>query len=58
MAVLTLQSLGDLTKEDDQMIIILCAVQFWGGHVAISRSVVGVSIILFSFLNVMLLIVI
>jgi hypothetical protein len=28
MAVLTLQSLGDLTKEDDQMIIILCAVQF------------------------------
>ncbi len=58
MATPTLQSLGDLTKEDDQMIIILHAVQFQGGHVAISRSVVGISIILYSFLIAMLLIVI
>jgi hypothetical protein len=28
MAIPTLQSLDDLTKEDDQMIIILCTVQF------------------------------
>jgi hypothetical protein len=36
MAVPTLQSLGDLTKEDGQMIIILCAVQFQGAHVVTS----------------------
>jgi hypothetical protein len=30
MTIPTLQSLGDLTKEDDQMIIILRAVQFRG----------------------------
>ncbi len=45
MAVPTLQSLGDLTKVDDQMIIILRAVQFRSAHVAISRFQVGVSIL-------------
>jgi hypothetical protein len=47
MTIPTLQSLGDLTKEDDQMIIILRAVQFRGAHVAISRVQVGVSFLLF-----------
>jgi hypothetical protein len=41
----------DLTKEDDQMIIILHTVQFCSAHVAISRSVVGVSIIFYYFLS-------
>jgi hypothetical protein len=47
MAIPTLQSLDDLTKEDDQMIIILCTVQFWGAHVVISRVQVGLSFVLF-----------
>jgi hypothetical protein len=49
-----LLSLGDRIKEDDQMIIILHAVQFWGAHVAISRSVVGGKyyFVFFSFRNV------
>jgi hypothetical protein len=47
MNVPTSQSLGDLTKEDDQMIIILHAVQFRGAHVAISQIQVGVSILSF-----------
>jgi hypothetical protein len=38
MAIPTLQSLGDLTKEDDQMIMILHAVQFCSTHVAILRT--------------------
>jgi hypothetical protein len=37
METSALYSLGDLTKEDDQMIIILRAVQFRSAHVAISR---------------------
>ena len=47
MAIPTLHSLGDLSKEDDQMIIILRAVQFRSAHVAISRSQVGVSFLLY-----------
>jgi hypothetical protein len=47
MTIPTLQSLGDLTKEDDQMIIILRTVQFWGTHVVISRVQVGVSFLFF-----------
>jgi hypothetical protein len=48
IAILTLQSLGDLTKEDDQMIIILHAVQFQGAYVTISRVQVGISFLLFT----------
>jgi hypothetical protein len=48
MTIPTLQSLGDLTKEDDQMIIILRAMQFLGAHVAISRAQVEVSFLLFN----------
>jgi hypothetical protein len=51
METSALYSLGDLTKEDDQMIIILHAVQFCSAHMAISRSVVGVSIIFYYFLS-------
>jgi hypothetical protein len=47
MAIPTLQSLGDLTKEDDQMIITLHVVQFQDPHVAISRVQVGVSFLSF-----------
>jgi hypothetical protein len=57
MVIPTLQSLGDLTKEDDQMIIILCAVQFQSAHVAISHSVVGVSSILFFVISILLVVV-
>ena len=59
IAIPTLHSLGDLSKEDDQMIIILHAVQFRSAHVAISRSQVGVSFLLYIlFLLVLLLIVV
>jgi hypothetical protein len=37
---------GDLTEEDNQIIILLCAVKFQSAHVAVSCSVVGVSSIL------------
>jgi hypothetical protein len=44
MVTPTLFSLGDLAKEDNQMIIILHTVQFCSAHVAISISQVGVHI--------------
>jgi hypothetical protein len=47
MVTPTLFSLGDLTKEGDQMIIILCTTQFGCAHVDISRSQVGVSVLFF-----------
>jgi hypothetical protein len=58
MAVPTLHSLGDLSNDDDQMIIILHAVQFCNAHGAISRSQVGVSFCFVLFLIAILLIVI
>ena len=42
------RSIGDLAKDDDQMIIILRAVQFRNAHVMLGRSNKGVSCI-FSF---------
>jgi hypothetical protein len=42
------RSTGDLAKDDDQMIIILRAVQFRNDHVMLGRSNKGVSCI-FSF---------
>jgi hypothetical protein len=38
-----MRSIGDLNKEDDQMIIILCSVQFRNAHVILGRSNKGVS---------------
>jgi len=37
------RSIGDLAKDDDQMIIILRAVQFRNAHVMLGRSNKGVS---------------
>jgi len=40
---IAMRSIGDLNKEDDQMIIILCSVQFRNAHVILGRSNKGVS---------------
>jgi hypothetical protein len=40
---INLRSIGDLTKEDDQMIIILHSDQFRNAHVMLGRSNKGVS---------------
>jgi hypothetical protein len=47
MAIPSLYYLGDLSKEDDQMIIILHAVQFHSAYAAILRSQAGVSLLLY-----------
>jgi len=41
------RSIGDLAKDDDQMIIILRAVQFRNAHVMLGRSNKGVSYFFF-----------
>jgi hypothetical protein len=41
-----LRSVGDLGKEDDQMIIVLCLVQCRNAHVMLGRSNKGVSCII------------
>jgi len=41
-----LPSVGNLAKEDDQMIIILHAVQFRNAHIVLGRSNKGVSFII------------
>jgi hypothetical protein len=53
-----LRSIGDLTKEDDQMIIILRSVQFRNAHVMLGRSHKGVRVFYFIFYVAMLLIVV
>jgi hypothetical protein len=44
-----LHSVSNLANEDDQMIIILCLVQFRNAHVMLGRSNKGVSCIIFFF---------
>jgi hypothetical protein len=41
-----LSSVGNLAKEDNQMIMILCSVQFRNAHVVLGHSNKGVSFII------------
>jgi hypothetical protein len=50
-------SVGNLAKEDDQMIIILCSVQFRNAHIMLGRSNKGVSCIICFFVILLLIVV-
>jgi hypothetical protein len=50
-----LHSVGDLTKEDDQMIIILCSVQFRNAHIMLGRSNKRVSCFFILFIMLLLI---
>jgi hypothetical protein len=51
-----LHSVGDLAKEDDQMIIIFCSIQFRNAHIMLGHSNKGVSCIFLLFAILLLIV--